>query len=86
MLCRTFSHHVIALIKRNFSKFTSVAFKQMPKQILTYDTLLDLGHRNQNFLCDTLSYLNWPFCENLIKFASAVLSYCGYTICKVKYL
>ena len=24
---------------------------------------LDLGHRNQNFMHDILSYLSWPFCE-----------------------
>ena len=53
---------------------------------MTLNCDLGLGHRNQNFVCDTLSYFNWPFRENLIKLASAVLSYCGYTICKVKYL
>ena len=38
---------------------------------MTLDCDLDLGHQKQNFVCNTLSYFSWPFCENLIKFTLA---------------
>ena len=45
------------------------------EKCFTFDSDLDLGHGNLNFVCDTLSHFTLPFLLSLIKFPLWFFSY-----------